>query len=247
MKHILITGATGFIGKNFVEKIQNSTTYSFSTCSYLANENELREKLLNATHIVHLSGVSRSEDPTLFYTINTEFTKKIISILEEKKLTIPVIFTSSIHAEINNDFGKSKQEAEKLLVEYQKSTSTPVYIIRLTNTFGKLAKPNTHSVVATFCFNIQNSLPITVNDPEKEINLVHIDNVVACFLDLIEKGESSALNKNNHFYLMKDYEKISIGELAQLISNFKEKTKSQAFFKENSFEEKLYLTYLSYQ
>jgi UDP-2-acetamido-2,6-beta-L-arabino-hexul-4-ose reductase len=247
MKHILITGASGFIGKNFIEKIQNSTKYSFSTCSYLADENELREKLLHATHVVHLAGVSRSEDPTLFYTINTDFTKKIISTLEKEGLATPILFTSSIHAEMDNDFGKSKREAEKSLLEHKEKTGSLVYIIRLTNTFGKWAKPNTHSVVATFCFNTQNSLPLTISDPQREINLIYVDDVIDSFLEIIEKGSSLSLLKKNDFYHIQESKKISIGNLAQTIQDFKNKKLIDLSFTKNSFEEKLYVTYASYQ
>jgi UDP-2-acetamido-2,6-beta-L-arabino-hexul-4-ose reductase len=243
MKTILITGSSGFIGKNLVEKLSLDTDHKL----LLTNSNTSTDDLINyasqADFIFHLAGMNRPKDVKEFYVVNEDLTKVIIKTLEKKSKNIPIIFTSSIHAALDNDFAKSKRAAEQEVFEYEKNTGIKSYVFRLTNTFGKWARPNAHSVIATFCYNISHGIPIEISDREKKLTLFYIDDLIDCFVDILEERVSPILKKDGEFYtLTKTYEK-TLGEIADKIHDFKNGVQP----KENdAFEINLYRTYLSY-
>lgn len=248
MKTILITGGTGFIGKNLIAKLKENNSFQLLTPGREVSDEELRSQLKRADYIFHLAGVSRPQDPKEFYEGNSELTEKIVAILREEKLSTPILYTSSIHAVLENDFGTSKKRAEDTLLEYQKDTGAKVYIVRLTNTFGRWAKPNAHSVVATFCYNIQRDLEITISDRTKEVALAYIDDVVNAFIMLLldEKiSDDMSLSVEGLYSIKKVYTK-TLGEISDLLYSFKQ-GHLPADSVNDEFAEKLFTTYQSYK
>jgi UDP-2-acetamido-2,6-beta-L-arabino-hexul-4-ose reductase len=242
MKTILITGTTGFIGRNLIE-ILTKNEYTLLLFKRETEDSTLIDYIQQADYIIHLAGTSRSEKVEHFYTDNSDLTKKIVDTLLQKKKHTPIFYTSSIHAELDNDFGKSKRIAEEYLISYAHTTKTPIYILRLTNTFGKWAKPNAHSVVATFCYNIANNLPITISDPEKELTLVYIDTVTQAIMEIIEKGEANNMQNTAPFFytITKTYTK-KLSDIAKTIE-----TCSKGEKPVDDFSEKMFTTYNSYK
>lgn len=130
--------------------------------------------------------INRHQSDEEFTIGNVGLTQKIINKLEELNKNTPILITSSIQAELNNAYGISKKQAEESLIQYSKKNSAKTYIFRLPNVFGKWCRPNYNSVVATFCNNIANNLEITINDENKELELLYVDDVVKEFIFTME-------------------------------------------------------------
>lgn len=248
MKTILVTGGTGFIGKNLIAKLRENNSYQLLSPGREVTDEELRAQLKKADYIFHLAGVSRPQDPKEFYEGNSGLTEKIVALLREEKLSTPILYTSSIHAVLENDFGTSKKRAEDTLLEYQKDTGAKVYIVRLTNTFGRWAKPNAHSVVATFCYNIARDLEIQISDRSKEMTLAYIDDVIEAFTSLLLEdkiSETIALSDIGFYGMTKVYMK-TLGEMADILYRIKGED-GVAFPEEDEFAQRLLVTYQSYK
>ena len=186
---ILVTGAKGFIGKNLVAELKNRNyTEIFEYDKDTAIE-KLDKYTKECDFVFHLAGVNRPDNKKEFMEGNFGFTDKLLDHLKKHKNSAPVLITSSIQAELNNPYGKSKKAGEDLLLSYEKETGNKVLIYRLPNVFGKWARPNYNSAIATFCYNIANDLEIKINDPATVMQLVYIDDVVKDFISLLEKRE----------------------------------------------------------
>jgi len=237
---ILITGGLGFVGQNLDLRLKEQ---GFSTLLFDKDNTseELETMIEEADFIVHLAGVNRPLNKEEFYSGNANLTFHLTELIKKHKRNIPLIFSSSIQAVLDNDYGKSKKQGEDYLLEYKKETGNDVFIFRLLNLFGKWSRPNYNSVVATFCYNVAHNLPITINDPNYELELVHIDDVVDAFIEVIKNGSKEVFNN------VKITHKVTLGELAELINSFKESRKSLYLpFVGDAFTEKLYATYLTY-
>lgn len=234
---ILVTGAKGFIGKNLVLALKQA---GFEPFEYdIDTEPALLDEYIRQCNFVcHLAGINRPENPDDFKTGNAGFTRDLLNKLMDSGNTVPVLITSSIQASLENPYGQSKAEAENLVENYGENNVVPVYIYRLPNVFGKWCKPNYNSVVATFCNNIARGLPITINNPDAELSLVYIDNVVSEFV--------AAINGNGAGEVLPVH-KININKLAELINSFKESRNNLSIpDMDDLFVKKLYATYLSY-
>ena len=114
------------------------------------------------THL--LAGVNRPQNEEEYMLGNFGFTSTLLNLLEGFGNKAPVLITSSIQAERDNPYGKSKKSGEDLMFSYGKKNGVKVLVYRLANVFGKWSRPNYNSAVATFCYNIARDLPIQVND-----------------------------------------------------------------------------------
>lgn len=256
---ILITGAGGFVGKNLVAELTARGYTSLLCFEKDDTPNTLADYCRRAAFVVHLAGINRPKDPSEFYAGNSGLTDTMLSLLETSGNSCPVLVTSSIQAALDNDYGKSKKQAEDAIFEHGKRTGAPVYVFRMEGVFGKWCRPNYNSVVATFCHNIAHGLPIQVRDPGYELPLVYIDDVVACILDAMERGE--AVQDEEGICRIHPVHRTTLGALADTIEGFA-KARGGAAAKAlgtdglptlavpeltaGSFEKKLYSTYLSY-
>lgn len=244
MKTVLVTGSRGFIGKNLIVRLEELDNVAIKSYDKEDNIETLKKYLQESDFIFHLAGVNRPEKVEEFEKVNVGLTKDIIDLLEEMGKRIPVVITSSIQAESDNPYGKSKKRAEDELIKYSKKNRIPVYIYRLPNVFGKWSKPNYNSVVSTFCYNISHNLDIIISDPEKELELVYIDDIVEEFVELLLRKDR---NFKEYFYSINKTFKITLKELADKIYQIRDMRKTLIVPDlSDDFMKYLHSTYLTY-
>ncbi len=240
---ILITGAKGFIGKNLVAELKNRKYTDIFEYSRDTDLSLLDEYCKEADFVFHLAGVNRPKEESEFMEGNFGFTSILLNTLRKYNNNCPVMISSSIQAELDNPYGKSKKAGEDLLFNYGKETGAKVLIYRFPNVFGKWCRPNYNSAVATFCHNIAHDLPIKVNDPSVIMNLVYIDDVVNELIDALEGKE----NKSGDFCEVPIVHRITLGKIVELIYSFKRSREERSIPNmSDEFTKKLYSTYLSY-
>jgi len=244
MKKVLITGARGFLGRNLTAHLKTMNDVELLLYDIENNEEELGRWLALADVVFHLAGINRPRNVKEYETGNAGFTKNVCKILRQLGRKPKIIMSSSIQAEQDNPYGKSKRRAEESLKALSRETGTPVSIYRLKNVFGKWCRANYNSVTATFCHNIAGDLPITILDPRKEIELVYVDDVVARFVE--EMNESSTA-KNGLVADTIPSTRITLGEMAGRIQAFHEMKRHITIPDfSHRFNQQLYATYLSY-
>lgn len=239
---VLVTGANGFIGKNLCVSLNRSTQVEVIKFTRQSSMAELPALVAGVDLIFHLAGINRPKEEKEFIEGNADLTKLICDAIRASGRKIPVIFSSSIQAERMNPYGRSKLQAEMHLLNLYMETENPVYIYRLPNVFGKWAKPNYNSAVATFCHNISHGLPIQINDPDAPLNLVHIGDVVSSFMRVMTELPKETL----HIDVEPVYQ-TTVGELADQLIQFKESR--ETLITEavgDGFMRVLYATYISY-
>lgn len=240
---ILITGANGFVGKNLVAELINIGYRDLFLYDIDSTEEELYKYTKECEFVFHLAGVNRPKNESEFMEGNFGFTSKLLGLLEKNNNKAPVLITSSIQAEKDNSYGKSKKAGEDLLFQYGKRTGVKVLVYRLTNLFGKWSRPNYNTVVATYCYNIARNIEIQVNDPEAELNLCYIDDVIEEFIRALSGNE----NTNGMYCEVPITHKIRLGNLATIIRSFKDSRKNLIIpDMEDLLTKKLYSTYLSF-
>lgn len=219
---VLVTGANGFIGKNFLLHLEEKGNIDVIPFTRKNDVNDLFIMLEDIDWVFHLAGTNRPKNREEFMIDNSVLTQKLCSAIKACPKVVPVVYTSSIQAELDNDYGISKRAAEESLLMLQRKTNNPVFIYRLPNVFGKWARPNYNSVVATFCYNLARELPIKIDDSSSVINLAYVDDVVDSFMSLLVSPESiSKAIGTTYINITPEYE-ISVGELADQIKRFKE-------------------------
>ncbi|MEK7635662.1 MAG: NAD-dependent epimerase/dehydratase family protein [Patescibacteria group bacterium] len=244
-----ITGSQGFIGGHIAVVLKNQgvklSFFDLPKNDLLKPGKNLENFIKDKDAIFHTAAVNRGTDTEIIVG-SVVSTYNLISAIEKLKKRPKLIFLSSIQAETETLYGKSKRLAEIMLEDFSKKNKIPVVIFRLTNVFGEGCKPFYNSVVATFCYQAANGKELTVN-PEsrnKKINLIYVKNVAS------EIVKEISCRRNNNFYLknINSKNEISIGDLAKLIQSFKnqQKLKSLLAGKQGKFYKDLYKTYLSY-
>ena len=182
---VVVTGAKGFIGQNLMIHLRERGVQAVGF-DLGDDPAAMTEALAGADFVFHLAGVNRPETEDEFETGNAGLTGEVCRVLAEAGNRAPVVITSSTQAERDNSYGRSKLAAERAVLAHGEATGAPVHVFRLTNVFGKWARPNYNSAVATFCHNTANGLPISVNDPAAPLKLVYVDDVCAAFLRVLD-------------------------------------------------------------
>ncbi|MFD2656638.1 capsular polysaccharide biosynthesis protein CapF [Gracilibacillus thailandensis] len=240
---ILITGSNGFIAKNLIAELRNRQYNDLLLFNRSKNLDDLYEYCKEADFVFHLAGINRPKDESEFMEGNFGLTSLLIDRLKENNNNCPVLVTSSIQAELDNPYGRSKKAGEDLLLDYGEENEVKTYIYRLPNVFGKWCKPNYNSAVATFCHNIANDLPVKVNDPSVLMNLAYIDDVIN---ELINALEGNA-NQFEQRCEIPTIHKIKLGKIVELLQSFKKSRENRLIPNmSDEFTKKLYSTYLSY-
>lgn len=240
---ILVTGAKGFVGKNLVLELKNRGHEELFLYDVDSSEEELEQYTKECDFVFHLAGVNRPKDEKEFMEGNFGFTSVLLEKLKKYGNKAPILISSSIQAALSNPYGESKKAGENLIFAYGKDNNSTVFVYRLPNVFGKWCRPNYNSAVATFCNNIANDLPITVNDPNVVMNLVYIDDVVNEFINALE----NKANKEDEYCYVPVVHTIKLGEIVSMLEGFKKARESLGVpDQKGEFSKKLYATYLSY-
>ena len=268
---ILITGAAGFVGRNLTENLKNIRDGKNRTRPNLlidelylydidSTPELLEEACKEADFVFNLAGVNRPQNSDEFMQGNFGFGEKLLNTLKKYNNTCPVMLSSSIQATLigryDSDYGRSKKAGEELFFSYAKETGAKVLVYRFPNLFGKWCRPNYNSAVATFCNNIANDLPIQVNDPSVQLELLYIDDLVEEMLDALEEKEhhcefdgiDTVLTDGGRYCAAPVSHKVTLGEIVDLLDSFKKQSETLLMpeIPFGSFAKKLYSTYLSY-
>jgi UDP-2-acetamido-2,6-beta-L-arabino-hexul-4-ose reductase len=238
---VVVTGANGFIGQNLRTHLARRDGITVVPISRDSKDAGLRAAVEGADLVFHLAGVNRPDDEAEFAKGNAGFTRRLTLALEATGVAAPIIFTSSTQAERDNLYGASKRAAEEALAAYAERTGARAHIYRLPNVFGKWARPNYNSAVATFCHNIARDLPITIHDPAALLSLVYIDDVIDGFLKVMDGKDPGARPGIAPVY------QTSVGALADQIRAFRESRKTLITERVGSgLARALHATYLSH-
>ncbi len=239
---VLITGANGFVGQNLVSHLGERADVQVLRFTREDSLDSLPALVAQVDFIFHLAGVNRPQDPQEFQTGNTDLTRALCDAIVSSGRQVPILYTSSSQAELDNAYGSSKRGAEDALLALNASHGVPVHLFRLPNVFGKWARPNYNSAVATFCHNVSRGLPISINDPQARINLVYIDDVIRYFLAVMDGKQAGT-----PFVSVEPQYSITVGELAEQLHVFRDSR--QTMITEpvgTGLVRALYSTYLSY-
>ncbi len=217
---ILVTGSSGFIGRNLAERLAcklEAEIFQYNSCS---DPESLRGIAAECDFVYHLAAVHRPVDQTAYITVNINLLNHLLDLLKTNMNKCPVLLSSSIQAVDDTVYGKSKLAAEEALFKHAEKNHSEAIIYRLTNTFGRYARPNQHSVVATFCYNIARGLPIAIHEPKRVMRLYYIDDLVSAFLSHLDGCVKP--DKDGYYRLPESltYE-IALQDLAETLIGFK--------------------------
>ena len=270
--NILVTGAKGFAGRNLVENLKNIRDGKNKTRPNITIEEifeydidstpeQLDEYCSKADFVFNLAGVNRPTDPADFKKGNRDFAETLLETLKKHNSKAPVMVSSSIQATLagrfgTSEYGLSKKAGEELFFAYGEETGNRVMVYRFPNLVGKWVRPNYNSAVGTFCNNIANDLPITVNDPSVELEMLFIDDLVEEMFDAIEgkehhcefDGVNAVLQDNGRYCYAPVTHKATLGRIVELLNIFHDQPQTLVMpeIPDGSFEKKLYSMYLSY-
>lgn len=241
---VLITGANGFIAKNLIVHLnfKYKEKIKIFQMTRATSEKALIEMISKVNFIFHLAGENRPKTEEGFLEGNVLLTEKIIQlcVLYNKA---PILYTSSTQAKLDNPYGISKHKAEKALMEYANTYSVHVSIFRLPNVFGKWAKPNYNSFIATLCHNISRNLPVNIVEADAQLKLVYIDDVVIEFMKFLEESNTKKIKEK----IIEPVYIERLGDVVDKIYKFKETHETLVLQKSAmNFDRALSATYLSY-
>lgn len=213
---VVITGADGFIGRNLRWRLHDLRLGEIVPVTRQTTEAELDDALRGASFVFHLAGANRPPHPDGFAAINVGFTQQLCAALRRTGRAVPVAFASSTQAALDNPYGRSKRDAEAVVVDHAGATGARIHILRLPNVFGKWSRPDYNSVVATFCHRIARDLPVEIHDPSAPLRLLHVDDAVAALVDLLDldSGATTPVPGPVH--------ETTVGDVARALRGFRE-------------------------
>ena len=240
---VLITGSSGFIGKNLVLRLKEKALSEVIVYSRENTNQDLLSALAQADAVIHLAGENRPTSSDAFEKVNAGLTRSLCDSLRTLgRSSVPVLFASSTQASSDNPYGRSKLAAEHALLQLAEDSGNPVAIYRLPGVFGKWCKPNYNSVVATFCHSKANDRPIQIKDEKAQISLVYVEDVVSAFVAMLFSDWSGVVRTK-----IKPEYNITLGELAKQIDAFKNCRSTLVLERVGSgLTRALYATYVSY-
>lgn len=241
-RKILVTGAQGFIGKNLVTRLREIPGVAVSEFTRGDDPGTLSDILVGVDAVVHLAGENRPQDVSAFAEVNTGLTVELCNAIRAVGSPIPLLLTSSTQAALDNPYGRSKLAAEHAVESLAEETGNPVVIFRLPGVFGKWCKPNYNSVVATFCHSLARGLPIQINNPATNLQLVYVDDVVSALVSALDSPQPGVVQRKVH----PEYS-TTLGELARQIEAFADcRTNLLSERVGTGLIRALYATYVSY-
>lgn len=239
---VLVTGSNGFIGKNLCLHLSEGgyEVFRFDTGN---TDDELRLFIAESDFVVHLAGINRPLAEKEFIDGNVNFTKKFCDLIRNEKPSLPILFASSTQATLDNAYGRSKKAAEDLVLAHAEECGSKAYVARFYNVYGKWCRPNYNSVIATFCYNVANGLPLDVNPSAPSIDFVYIDDLCGWVISVIKRGISDSdriLYPEPHFTK-------TLPQIVELLEGFRvSRNNHMVPAIDDPFAKRLYSTYLSY-
>lgn len=243
---ILLTGATGFLGRNLISRLKEIGSVNILALSRYDDLDRLAEELERADIVFHFAAVHRPQNSSDYVAVNQGLTANILEALQRVGNRVSIIYTSTIQAIEETDYGRSKRAAEHLLIKHAEFLRSPVYIYRLNNIFGKWARPNEHSVVATWCHNISRGLPIRIDEPDRVMKMLHVDDVIDRLLTHIVEAQDVP---GPHYRAMEDQlmHRITLKEIAETLYSIQEgRFHLSSDDKNFRMKIKLFTTFLTY-
>ena len=237
--NIVITGANGFIGKNLLLALKENDYFNVHKIVKNSKNNYIKKILKKSEFIFHLAGENRPKNKSFFKKNNEEFTKKICNFLFKNNIKSTIVFASSTQVSLNNNYGQSKNKTEKIILKHQKRNMSKVCILRLTNVFGKLSRPNYNSFVATICYSVANNKKYFIE--KNKLNLIYIDDLINKFIRLLKYQNIKTYEKIAPVY------KVNTLKVQYLINRFN--LMENNYFVDDlghGFVKKLYSTFLSF-
>ncbi len=243
---VLVTGATGFIGRNLIEWLSGISCIDIDRFHSSSSSESLHLFTSRCEFVFHLAAIHRPTDEAEFFRVNVGLTELLLDSLRSNHNQCPVLLSSSIQAGDGTAYGSSKLAAEDVLKAHAGQNYSRAIIYRLTNTFGRYARPNQHSVVATFCYNIARDLSISVHDPERSICLCYIDDVIESFIKQLQDFKEPDANGFYRLHEELTYT-VTLQELAEKLYRFKADLRKGIIINPgDDFSRKLFTTYLNY-
>ena len=211
---VAITGSNGFIGRNLLVRL-TEIGFNVAPIGRDSNDQQWKSALSSADAIIHLAGANRPANASEFLEINLGVTQRMTEMLLDLGRAIPVIYASTAKADEPTEYGSSKRLAEEQLQKLANTLGNQLYIYRLPNVFGKWARPNYNSAVATFCHNIARDIPIKIHDPAMPLTLVYVDDVIAEFIATLDQQPKAGFRDVQPTYI------TTVGEVANMIRGFR--------------------------
>jgi len=241
MSVVLVTGANGFLGSNLCLRL-GELGHEVIRAGRGFDRQSLAAAAARADFVFHLAGVNRPSDPAEFTTGNVDFTQTLCEALATANNRAPIVYSSSTQAAADNPYGLSKQAAEQELLQHGARTGAVIHLFRLPNVFGKWARPNYNSAIATFCHNIARGEPITVHDATAPLNLIYVDDVIDAFIETLGGGfAESGMREAGPVY------HTTVGEVADIIRGFPQSRETLITPRVGTgLIRALYATYLTY-
>lgn len=242
IRRMVITGAGGFIGRNLVSMLGPRADIEIVRVTRDTPAETLEDAVAACDVVVHLAGVNRPNDASEFLSGNAEPALQVADAIRRSGRTIPMLLTSSVQAEFDNPYGASKRAAEEHVFRLRRETGNPIAVYRLPGVFGKWARPNYNSVVATFCHNTAYRLPLVINDPAAPLQLVHVDDVISDFVRRVDGDWPQS-----GWAEVKPVYRTNVGELAEMLGAFRSNRETLAIERVGTgLLRALYSTYISY-
>lgn len=239
-RRIVITGAGGFLAKNLAVRLREAG-HTVLPVTRDTSDAQFDVALGQADFVFHLAGANRPKDSAEFQEGNVALTRQLCKRLAALGRPVPVAYSSSTQATMDNPYGRSKRDAETVLERHGRETGSPVHLFRLTNVFGKWARPHYNSAVATFCHQVATGQPLTIHDPAAPVRLVYVDDVVDRFLTLLSVPEPSGFVEVDPVY------ETTVGKVADAIQGFADSRRSLVIPRVGTgLVRALYSTYLSH-
>ena len=240
---ILVTGSNGFVGKNLISNLSLNKDIEIYRYDKDNTLEDLDKYTKDCEFVYHLAGVNRPQDPKEFMEGNFGFTTILLDYLKKNNNKCPIMISSSIQAELDNDYGKSKKAGEDLILNYGKENGIKTFVYRFPNLFGKWCRPNYNSVIATWCNNVAHNENIKVDDKSKELTLAYIDDVCSELIKCLDNNET----RDGEYCIIPITYKKTLGEISSLIKSFKENDRGiMVPSTGDNFIKDLYATYISY-
>lgn len=240
---VLITGSNGFVGKNLISNLSLNKELKLYCYDRDSSLDDLDKYTKDCDFVFHLAGVNRPEKIEEFMEGNFGFTSTLLDTLKKNHNKCPIMISSSIQAELDNEYGKSKKAGEELIFSYGKENGVKTFVYRFPNLFGKWCRPNYNSVIATWCNSVAHNEEIRVDDPSKQLTLAYIDDVCNELIKCLDDKET----KDGEYCIVPITYTKTLGEISELIKSFKGNDRGIMVPSTGDvFTKYLYATYISY-